>query len=110
MSTQNEHKPPLTIADVHKVARLARLDLSDTDAVALTSQLTSILNYMDRLRSLDLTSIEPMTSPLDMFSRLDDDAPGPTLSNQTLMDMAPDTMPPFIRVPRVLPDDHGGAA
>ena len=40
-------------------------------------------------------------------NRLDDDAPGPTLANSDLMRSVPDTMEPFIKVPKVLGEGEG---
>lgn len=57
---------------------------------------------MARLQSLDLTGVQPLTSIAGENARLDTDTPGQTLTNDQLLDMAPDTMPPFIKVPKVL--------
>jgi aspartyl-tRNA(Asn)/glutamyl-tRNA(Gln) amidotransferase subunit C len=99
---------PLSPDAVRKVARLSRLALSEERVRQYQTQLASILTYMDRLRELDLTGVEPLTSAADTVNRLDEDTPGPTLPNDTLMRMAPDPAPPFIRVPKVL-DEGGGA-
>jgi aspartyl/glutamyl-tRNA(Asn/Gln) amidotransferase C subunit len=57
---------------------------------------------MERLRELELGSVEPLTHPMDATNRLDDDAPGPTLTTEAFMAGAPATAPPFLKVPRVL--------
>lgn len=99
----------LSIADVQRIARLSRLELSDASAHEYRGQLDKILQHMDVLKSLDLTGIEPMTTPLDMGARLASDEPGRTLPTQTLLDLAPDSAPPFIRVPKVLGEPAGEA-
>jgi aspartyl-tRNA(Asn)/glutamyl-tRNA(Gln) amidotransferase subunit C len=103
---------PATLSDteVRKVARLARLALSDEQVHAMRTQLAAILGYIERLRGLDLAGVEPMAhvGGGEATNRLDDDVPGPTLSNADLMRMAPDAMEPFIKVPKVL-GDGGGA-
>lgn len=98
----------LPIDTVKKIGKLARLDVSDAEAAQYAVQLSAILSYVDKLRELNLDGVEPMTSPLDMGSRLDADEPGPMLRNEDLMAIAPQTMPPFIKVPKVLSDE--GAA
>jgi aspartyl-tRNA(Asn)/glutamyl-tRNA(Gln) amidotransferase subunit C len=100
--------PALTDADVRKVARLARLRIDDDQVPHYRARLSSILNYVEQLRSLDLTDVEPLSTPLEMTGRLDADKPGETIDNATLMRMAPDKLEPFIRVPKVL-GDGGGA-
>lgn len=93
---------------VRKVARLARLAPTDAQVETYRTQLSAVITYMERLKSLDLAGIEPLTSVGDFTNRLDADAPGPTLPNSALMKMAPDRAEPFIKVPKVL-DEGGGA-
>lgn len=95
---------PLTPAQVRKVAQLARLALTDEQLDQYRHQLGAVLTYMHRLSALDLSNVEPMTSPLDLTNRLADDTPGPTLTNEQLMAIAPPTAAaaPYIQVPKVL--------
>lgn len=93
---------PLSTADVQRIARLARLSLTDEQAHAERTRLSAVLGYMERLRELDLEGIEPLASPLDISAPLRPDDPGPTLPTAALMGMAPETVPPFVKVPKVL--------
>lgn len=93
---------PLSTADVHRIARLARLSLTDDQAQAERTRLSAVLGYMERLRELDLTGVEPLASPLDASAPLRADRPGPTLPTDVLMEMAPQTAPPFVKVPKVI--------
>lgn len=101
-------EPQLSADEVRKVARLSRLALSDQQVEQYRGQLAAVLGYVDRLREVGLAGVEPMAHVGDSVNRLDDDVPGPTLPTQTLMKMAPDTMDPFLKVPKVL-EDGGGA-
>jgi len=51
--------------DVRKVAELARIRLTDTEAAALGPQLNSILGYVDSLGRLDTSDITPTAHPHD---------------------------------------------
>lgn len=51
---------PLTEKDVHYVAELAHLDLSDEEIKKFQPQLAAILDYMQKLNQLDTTQVEPM--------------------------------------------------
>jgi aspartyl-tRNA(Asn)/glutamyl-tRNA(Gln) amidotransferase subunit C len=93
---------------VRKVARLARLSLSDAEVAAYQAKLSAVVTYVDRLRQLDLAGVEPMAHVGDTANRFDPDTPGPTLPNEVLMNLAPESLPPFLRVPKVL-DDGAGA-
>ena len=98
----------LTDAEVRRIASLARLELSDEQVSSYRASLAAALGYMDVLRQLDLSDVEPMSHPTDAVNRLDDDTPGPTLAADQFMKMAPATMPPFLKVPKVL-GEGGGA-
>ncbi|MCC6322640.1 MAG: Asp-tRNA(Asn)/Glu-tRNA(Gln) amidotransferase subunit GatC [Phycisphaerales bacterium] len=98
---------PLSLAETRKVATLSRLALTDAQLEEHRHHLGAILNHVRQLQALDLAGVEPMTSPVQSVNRLAEDVPGPTLSNEQLMAMAPHgaAEPPFIRVPKVI----GGA-
>lgn len=98
----------LSADQVRKVARLSRLAVSDDRIEEYRAKLAAVLGYMERLRELDLSGVEPMTNVAGTVNRLDADEPGPMLDAASVMRMAPDSLPPFIKVPRVLGD--GGAA
>lgn len=103
---------PLRPDQVRKVAQLARLALSDEQVELYRHQLGGVLAYMNRLSSLDLSGVEPMASPLDLTNRLADDQPGPTLTTDQLMAIAPRdaAAPPFIAVPKVIGEAGGAGA
>ena len=94
--------------EVRKIARLARLAITEEQAAAYGPQLSAILSHMDKLRSLNLAGVEPLTHIGEAVNRLDADEPGPRLPTQVLLDMAPESVPPFVKVPKVL-GDGGGA-
>ncbi len=100
----------LTSEQVRKVAKLARLALTDAQVEDYRAKLGAVLGYMERLQSLDLSKVEPLTHPLEAGNRLDEDVVGKTVSNEALMKMAPanGSMPPFLKVPKVL-GEGGGA-
>ncbi|WAJ31053.1 Asp-tRNA(Asn)/Glu-tRNA(Gln) amidotransferase subunit GatC [Antarcticirhabdus aurantiaca] len=60
-------------ATVRRVARLARIALSDEDAEAMRSELNTILGFVEQLGEVEVSSVEPMTSvtPMAMKSRPD---------------------------------------
>jgi aspartyl-tRNA(Asn)/glutamyl-tRNA(Gln) amidotransferase subunit C len=97
----------LSADEVRKVARLCRLALDDEQIELYRTQLTAVLRYADRVRGLDLRGVEPMPHIGESVNRLDDDQPGSTLDTDTLMRLAPQSVPPFIKVPKVLGDETG---
>jgi len=98
----------LSAHTVRKVAALARLALTDAQVEQYRDELSKVLEYADRLRGLDLTGVEPLANVGETTNRFRNDVPGPTLDNAILISMAPASMPPFVKVPKVL-GDGGGA-
>lgn len=98
----------LSAEEVRKVARLARLELTDEQVEVYRGQLGAVLGYFERLREVNLEGVEPLTHVVGeavearVEGRLDLDEPRAGLANEALMRMAPEKMPPFLRVPKVL--------
>ena len=59
--------------DVHHTAHLARLALSDEEAALYGSQLDDVLKYIDKLRELDLSEIEPTAHANPVFNVVRED-------------------------------------
>jgi aspartyl-tRNA(Asn)/glutamyl-tRNA(Gln) amidotransferase subunit C len=49
----------LSSDDILKLARLARLDLSDDEVAEYTAELSEILQYVEMLQTVDVTGLEP---------------------------------------------------
>ena len=92
----------MDIEQVRKVARLARLDLSDGDLAIMARQLTDILGYVDQLRELDTTGVEPMAHPLPLQNVFREDEPWPSLTVDAALRNAPNRSGDFFAVPAVL--------
>ena len=107
VSTPNAH-PSLSAEEVRRIARLARLEISDAEAEEYRASLSAVVGYMSRLRDVDLSGVEPLAHIGDTHTRLDEDVPSSSLSNDALMKLAPDRWEGFVKVPKVL-DDGGGA-
>ena len=54
------------IPTVKRVARLARIAVSDADAERMTGELNVILGFVEQLNEVDVTGVEPMTSVIPM--------------------------------------------
>lgn len=63
----------LDLATVQKVANLARLKISDTEAMAIAGQLSAVLENFKQLAAVDTTGIEPLVTPTDLSIRLRED-------------------------------------
>ncbi len=88
--------------EVEQVARLARLEISELDVEKLTSQLNTVLSYIDKLNELDTTGIEPMARALALDNVFREDGLKPSLESESSLANAPDLDDSFFRVPRVI--------
>ncbi len=92
----------LTLTDVHKIASLARLDLSEGDAEATCSKLNNILSLVEQMQSIDTSGVEPMSHPQDVAQRLRPDAATETDHRQDFQRIAPQTEAGLYLVPKVI--------
>jgi aspartyl-tRNA(Asn)/glutamyl-tRNA(Gln) amidotransferase subunit C len=99
---------PISAEHVRHIAMLARLDIPEADIPDYQQRLGAILHYVNRLSAAPIDGVEPLTQPGNPTDRMGEDEPGPTLSTATLMAMAPETLPPFVKIPKVI-GDGGGA-
>jgi aspartyl-tRNA(Asn)/glutamyl-tRNA(Gln) amidotransferase subunit C len=53
-------------ATVHRIARLARIKVTDEEARALEKELSGILDWVQQLDEVDTTSVKPMTRVIPM--------------------------------------------
>jgi aspartyl-tRNA(Asn)/glutamyl-tRNA(Gln) amidotransferase subunit C len=96
--------PKFTGDDVRRIATLAHLQLSDAEVDAFTPQLARVLEYADAIAAVDTTGVEPLATLHDQGLAWRDDAIGPTLDRDTLLQNAPgaDREAGLVRVPKVL--------
>jgi aspartyl-tRNA(Asn)/glutamyl-tRNA(Gln) amidotransferase subunit C len=60
-------------ATVRRVARLARIRVSDEEAERMTGELNSILGFVEMLDEVDVSGVEPMTAVVAMDMRMRED-------------------------------------
>jgi aspartyl-tRNA(Asn)/glutamyl-tRNA(Gln) amidotransferase subunit C len=67
--------------EVLKVARLARLELSDADVARFQEQLSAILEAVSKVSELDLSDVPPTAHPLEIQNAWAEDEPEPCLTH-----------------------------
>ena len=60
-------------ATVTKIAKLARIAVTDAEVEALVPELNNILGWVEQLGEVDVTGVEPMTAVIANSLRLRDD-------------------------------------
>jgi aspartyl-tRNA(Asn)/glutamyl-tRNA(Gln) amidotransferase subunit C len=92
----------LSVADVAKVAILARLRLSPDELKTFTGQLNSIVDYVAQLQELDTTGVEPLAHGIELRNVFRDDVRGPALEREQALANAPKRTQGSFLVPAVL--------
>lgn len=87
---------------VEKIALLARLEVPPEDADRLVGQMGRIVALVETLGALDTGATEPLTNPSGTRDAFRPDEPRPCLPNAEALAGAPDAIPPFFKVPRVV--------
>src|ERR1700683_379262 len=91
---------------VRHVAKLSRLAMSDERLAKLAGQLESILEYVAKIQSVDVTGVEPMAHAMPIANVFREDVVEPSLSVERVLANAPDADPPFFKVPKVIGGDE----
>ena len=92
----------LTLTDVQKVARLARLAMSEQEIQAAQAQLTNIFDLIAEMQAIDTKGIEPMSHSQDVAQRLRDDVVTETNQRDAFQAIAPQTEAGLYLVPQVI--------
>ncbi|MEM9469842.1 MAG: Asp-tRNA(Asn)/Glu-tRNA(Gln) amidotransferase subunit GatC [Pseudomonadota bacterium] len=87
---------------VMKVARLARLKISDEEAEKYGSQLSNIIQFVEQLNEVDTDNVEPLASVVDINLRLRDDEITDGGIQKDVLANAPEELEGFFVVPKVV--------
>ncbi|HML74962.1 MAG TPA: Asp-tRNA(Asn)/Glu-tRNA(Gln) amidotransferase subunit GatC [Anaerohalosphaeraceae bacterium] len=93
---------------VERVAHLSRLDLTDQELDLFSGQLSSIVEYIQKLNELDTKNVEPLAHSLPVHNVFRPDTPRASLPTEQALANAPDRVDDFYKVPQIL-DDNSGA-
>lgn len=85
-----------------KVARLARLHLTDTEVDRMTNQLAGMLEHFRDVDALDLSNVEPLSQPIPLSNVLREDVETPSLDRDEVLASAPAAQDGRFRVPPIV--------
>lgn len=92
----------ITEEQVAYVAQLARLEVSPEERARFSEQLSSILDYVEKLNELDTEDVEPTSHVLPITNVMDEDAVKASLSREASLANAPDQEGGLLRVPKII--------
>ena len=86
---------------VKKIANLSKINLSDAELENLKYELNKILDWVDDLKKIDTSKVEPMLSVFDENMKMREDKVEQTKSDEILLN-APEKKENFFVVPKVI--------
>ncbi|WP_019995281.1 Asp-tRNA(Asn)/Glu-tRNA(Gln) amidotransferase subunit GatC [Aureimonas ureilytica] len=89
-------------ATVRRVARLARIAVSDEEVATMEGELNAILGFVEQLGEVDVTGVEPMTSVIPMQMKKRQDAVTDGHKAADIVANAPATEDNYFLVPKVV--------
>lgn len=91
-----------TEIDVKYVAHLARLNLTPEEEQKFGAQLSHVLGYIEKLKELDVSQVEPTAHAVVLSNVTRPDEPHPGLSNEKALRNAPATANGLFIVPKIV--------
>lgn len=92
----------LSLADVEKVASLARLAMTDPELQAARDQLNNIFGLIAEMQAVDTSGIEPMSHAQDLAQRLREDKVTEANQREAFQAIAPQVENGLYLVPQVI--------
>jgi aspartyl-tRNA(Asn)/glutamyl-tRNA(Gln) amidotransferase subunit C len=92
----------ITKQAVEKVAKLARLELTEVEKAAFTKQLSQILTYVETLKQYDTAGVGPTATVLGQVNIFRSDEVRPCLSVEQALANAPESAEGYFVVPKII--------
>ena len=92
----------LNLADVKRIALLARITVEEDEMPGYLQQLSNILSLVEEMQAIDTTGIEPMAHAQDVVLRLRNDVATETDRRAAYQAVAPQVEAGLYLVPQVI--------
>lgn len=88
--------------DLKSIAHLARLRFSAEELKVFEAQVADILKFVDELKTVDVSGVEPTSHPLALSNVFRPDEPHTPLAQDEFLKTAPASRGPFFEVPPII--------
>jgi aspartyl-tRNA(Asn)/glutamyl-tRNA(Gln) amidotransferase subunit C len=92
----------LDSATIRRIAKLARIRVTDEEVTRLQPELNAILGWVEQLAEVDVEGIEPLTGAAQMALRLREDVVTDGNLQEAVLANAPERIDAFFTVPKVV--------
>lgn len=87
---------------IESAARLARLKLTEAEAVHFGGQLSAVIEAFGKISKINTDGIEPLVTPTDLSQRLRDDQVEPWSNVDEALAQSPERSGNLFKVPPVI--------
>ncbi|MGB2868917.1 MAG: Asp-tRNA(Asn)/Glu-tRNA(Gln) amidotransferase subunit GatC [Bacteroidota bacterium] len=94
----------VTIKDVEHIAKLAKLEFTESEKEKFTHQLNDILRHIETLNKLDTSNVEPLSHVIELGNVFRADETKPGIPTEEALRNAPAKTDRFFKVPKVIGD------
>lgn len=94
----------ISIDEVRHVARLARLDLDETEIFSFQGELNALIGHFGDIQAIDTRGIEPRSHAVILHNVWMDDAPRGSLPRELVLRSAPVSRAGLFVVPQIIED------
>lgn len=89
--------------EIHKIAKLAKIDIKDGELDAYSDQISKILDYISELNEVDTSKVEEFSGDiLNNQQNLREDVIGKSLDREEIIKLAPESDGVYFKVPKVI--------
>ena len=90
--------------EVQHIAKLARLGLTEKELGRFPKELSAILNYIEKLKEVDISGVEPTSHSIEMENVMREDEEKGKLKtkNKKLLELVPETKDGYLKVKSIL--------
>ena len=92
----------LTFEQVQRIAHLARIEVSEAEALTTQDHLNGIFQLIEQMQAVDTSGIEPMAHAQDLSQRLREDRVSENDQRAAYQAIAPETEAGLYLVPKVI--------
>ena len=87
---------------LYKLGKLSKIQIDDSKLESLSSDLASIIKFIDRLKSIDTENVDPTSNSLDQSLVMREDIASDVNTSDEILDNAPQKELDFFSVPKVI--------
>ena len=87
---------------LYKLGKLSKIQIDESKLKSLSSDLGSIIEFIDRLKSIDTENVDPTSNSLDQSLAMREDIPSDVNTANEILENAPQKELDFFSVPKVI--------